>query len=147
MTPGRTGGAGTDGERPLEHSVMKRYSVHFKWTQWGCYVSFILVPHTWCIFYICTGCIAAFQGLFFFFFPFFKSTGKYYNIEGGTKLANLIFGSSEKHVTDALLHHLRVPDSQKGGDLHLFASQLTKKKKKLLARKAINAHQKQARPR
>ena len=24
MTPGRTGGAGTDGERPLEHSVMKR---------------------------------------------------------------------------------------------------------------------------
>ena len=44
-------------------------------------------------------------------------------------MANLIFGSSEKHVTDALLHHLRVPDSQKGGDLHLFASQLTKKKK------------------
>lgn len=24
MTPGRTGGTGTDGERPLEHSVMKR---------------------------------------------------------------------------------------------------------------------------
>lgn len=50
-------------------------------------------------------------------------------------MANLIFGSSEKkHVTDALLHHLCAPGLQKGGDLHLFASQLTKKIKNKTSR-------------
>lgn len=32
MTPGRTSGTGTDGERPLEHSVMKRSTEKFTHT-------------------------------------------------------------------------------------------------------------------
>lgn len=40
MTPGRAACARTDGERPLKHSVMKRYAEisliqRFRWIQWG----------------------------------------------------------------------------------------------------------------
>lgn len=78
MTPGRTGGTGTDGERPLKHSVMKRSTEnsliqHAFQMDPARVLRLIyfrkLTPDVFC--YICTDCLAPdaeFQCCFDFYY-------------------------------------------------------------------------------